>query len=374
MNISDFLNHLAKFISPESDFDIFINSILIAIAVILFVIFAIIFKKVRIRYILFSIIIGIFYYMAFIWIIPSINSFQTAKVGIIISRFSGSLLEEHLGDKRFNEVLETNLRHILALRRLDTLVLVKATSMKATNKDEAQKIKDRYNADIVIWGEIIKLKDNANLLIFVNPGNMSFVCARPDKELMEISVNMKYSENYDISFSDTIYNIQQILDTIIDVSLIDIAAEISSFDLYTCEEILLSIPLLSEKLKNRASEPFILQQVAFASARRGDTIKALTLYSNSFKKFERLYVGYQNRNELTPQLDKGLRRFAAVSLFQEAHHALSTSDTMHSTICYFLAAKTDSSFIPFSDFEIHEITGLSISDISFTVPVSPFWK
>ena len=117
-----------------------------------------------------------------------------------------------------------------------------------------------------------------------------------------------------------------------------------------------------------------MQQIAFAFGRSGDTTKAADLYALSYGLFEELKVSLdEGRAAVQFPADK-VRRFAAVSKYQEGVCALAAGDTIHATHCVQLAAFTDEAFQQYLSSYFFEITGRVFDTVLVFEGSSPFLK
>jgi len=303
------------------------------------------------------VVVPIIYCLVLVFIVPFFQSFDNDKFSILLANFGGARLAEYFDQKTFNEALESEIRYALTIRGLDSVVELRTISwiVDASDTSYINKLRNRYNASAAIWGDATKLDNGVFLRISFDGGEIPFVAVLPngsDTALFHEIISKEY--NLRMKLEDS--SMAKITRNIIDEFTFVIAVNISDTHFALYEELLRKVPELKYRFHGHDYEPFLIQQAAFATARGGDTIKAMDLYNQSFNMFEHLKNSLDTSIQQNKNLIPKITRFSALSKYFEGVHAFNRRDFDRMINCFEIAMKTDTIFVKI------------ISELEYSVP------
>ncbi len=160
-------------------------------------------------------LVALLYFLFFYSIYPKIYQFDGKHIGILLPRFGGVNLSEHLGDKEFNEAMSLELTKVLTkysekyeIPGLDTTVQIQPISFLIENKEDALAIMKKYSANIILYGYITKREKLYTFHGYVEIKPFGFIMNVGDNSLfrVEFSYQIGQPEGVRLSFEDSTYN------------------------------------------------------------------------------------------------------------------------------------------------------------------------
>lgn len=291
-----------------------------------------------------NVLVPLLYFYTLVTFVPCFQSFEEDKFSILFANFSGARLDEHFGDKNFNEILERELQESLRTMGLNSVVLTRSISFSASMTDSlvGEELMERYNAYAIIYGEAIKLDKSINFKIYVDHGPLEFIVTLPNDKDVAISFRKIASHEYELEMSKGAFDLKSITKEITNDFLLLIAAHISPTNLSASEKIVMNIPGLKERDWTEPYEPFVKQLAAFAFARNADTLTAMDLYDIAYYQFQELLQGRNEPFKLDKILMEKLNQFAGAAKFNEGKLAVDMRDYPRAVDCFLKAARSDS--------------------------------
>jgi len=283
-------------------------------------------------------------------IIPCFQKFSDDEFGIMFPRFSGVDLSDHLGEKRINEEICLLLANKLEIMRLDSLTSLKVISWIVDNNKNAEKMKIKYNAGAIFYGNAIKLRDSYQLEAWLDVGIIGFIYTIPNVDTIRVEFDTRTGPKLLVKFTDQGHNLENIIQTFIRDCLPFMTAKIR----YRNEEIFLSmVKLLNQYDKNFEENElsgFLYQGAANLLEKEGEIDEAMEFYALSFDCFK-LFKTRIDSDRTICEIDVNLlRQFAAFSKMKEGNIALTQCDIYRGLECYGVA----SSMFPALDSLINE--------------------
>ncbi len=344
----DLFDFLYRAIEPERFLDIVIYAfIYIILAVIPLISFGVSFKLIKRNWpnifksfgilIIPTIMYGVILYT----IIPWTQRFPDDKIGVLLPRLPGSQLSEHFGDQQFNEALKTELEAALQdisiefqLPQLYKMVEFKPISWVAGDEKEAKKLKSKYNAAVVYWGRITKLKDEAELTLTAQFAHFEFIVNIPNSDRLEFHFTDYSGSYYEIKLSESNRSLYKFSRIFIKRLLFTIASKMRYKDKLFFIDIVEKLPSIDSGYKDYDETPFILLSAAAAFEEMDSLEKAMEYYRLSANFLASYKDRIENDETILTITEKEIRRFGAFAKAKEASIALGLDDKERAEACY----------------------------------------
>jgi hypothetical protein len=252
-------------------------------------------------------------------------------------------MEEQFGNKQFHEILETNLKHRLRWHKLDTLVAVLSVAYVPSDSEEAMALMEKYNADVILWGEVTQLDNGASVLSELRTNPIVFGAVGLGVTDYKIGLTIVKAGRYPLSFDDSTFNLESFVKKVIDGAVFPIAAQVAQLDQAAADKFIIGHPEIAEEAASYSEAPFVLGAAAGAFERAGEPEVALGILRRAFGLFENMKLEI-DRLGSTPLIpDSVICRFAAFNKYHEALLALEMGDTSCALEAIAVAAAADRS-------------------------------
>lgn len=302
---------------------------------------------------------------------PYTQKFDQNNVGIAIAHFSGAKLEKHFGAGGLEERIRQKLNLKFRELSIHDLISVEVLSWEPRDRNEAEDLKARFSATLLIWGNI--MKDNtANLIINskLPPYDVNTLLWRSNgTRMLRISrLLIERSGEFQLRL-DSLSNEDSLIDPIIHDVTPSVCEVMLSIDTTRYLMFVDTLPTIRDRVKYQAWAPGLFAHAAQVALNRVDTTRAMLWFKRSFE-----YCCTLQSASLDWVSDKPVdyTRIAAYCKFREGFLLLATGDRNAALVPLIWAAILDSDYESKVRDVIRDVLGNDSSKVLFPEPPDCF--